>query len=219
MIQHFDDDDFKENISGNEQTSCVAWFKLAELITRKEKEKALSLHRLLSHSLENKAYSLQLEGDILWSLEDFQALEKYQQAAFLYKKDRKIVNAIAIYEHLLTLQPQNFDFLSTLIYTYLLYDWPEKFQNRVELLLEHLDNEIINRDQFLDVAKKIINFISGDQKINKELIDDGFFIQKNEKQAEIILKSLLSILSKKNKFNLIEDVEQYCLEKNLKFGS
>jgi hypothetical protein len=47
--------------AANSKTACVAWFKLADLITRKEKEKALNLYRLLSHSFEDRAYALQVE--------------------------------------------------------------------------------------------------------------------------------------------------------------
>ncbi len=166
----------------SQETSCIAWFKLAELITRKEKEKALNLHRLLAHSFEDKAYVLQIEGDILWFLEDNQALEKYQQAAFLYKKEKNIINAIAIYEHLLTLQPLNYDYLSTLIISYMLISWIEKFEERYELFLAQLDKNIINEEQVVGFTRKLIDLI------NEEDIPE----------KDKFLKSLMSILKKKN---------------------
>ena len=170
----------KDNISspGGQESSCVAWFKLAELISRKEKEKALSLYRLLAHSFEGKAYALQLEGDILWSLEDNQALEKYKQAAYLYKKEKNIINAIAIYEHLLTLQPLNYDYLSTLIISYVLISWTEKFEERYKLFLAQLDKKIVSEEQVVGFTKKLIDLIN----------------EENIPEKDKFLKSLMSML-------------------------
>lgn len=180
----------------NSKTSCVAWFKLAELITRKEKEKALNLYRLLSHSFEDKAYALQVEGDILWSLEDEVALDKYKQAAYLYKKERNLVAASAIYEHLLTLQPNNYDFLSTLIILYILLSWPEKFEERYQLLLEKFAQGIIREDQIFDFSKKIIDFGNGANALLDEDAQEPFGIQ--FRNFEWLLGSLQTILKKKN---------------------
>ncbi len=104
----------------------IAWFKLAELIARKEREKALNVYRLLSHSLEDKAYALQIEGDILKSFDVRDATEKYQQAAFLYKKEQRWVNAVGIYEHLISRDPENLEFLAALVDAYAKLDWEEK---------------------------------------------------------------------------------------------
>lgn len=106
--------------------SNVAWFKLAELIARREREKALSIYRLLSHSLDDKAYALQVEADILRSFNIDNAAEKYQQAAFLYTKEKRWVNAVGIYEHLLSYNPQNLEHTVMLVDLYAHLDWPEK---------------------------------------------------------------------------------------------
>ena len=42
----------------------VAWFKLAEFVTRKEKERAFGVYRLLSHSIADRAFAAQLEACI-----------------------------------------------------------------------------------------------------------------------------------------------------------
>ena len=65
-----------EQQEGHKEKS-LAWFKLADLIARGEREKALNVFRLLSHSLQDRAYSLQLEGDLLWYLDDKNFTEKY----------------------------------------------------------------------------------------------------------------------------------------------
>jgi predicted negative regulator of RcsB-dependent stress response len=66
----------------------VAWFKLAEFVGRKEKERALSVYRLLSHSLPDDAFAAQLEGDLFLAFcDDERAVDAYQKAARLYEKN------------------------------------------------------------------------------------------------------------------------------------
>src|SRR5665647_217414 len=83
----------------------IAWFKLAEYVARGEKERALGVYRLLCYSFDDKAFACQLEGDILWSFNDRSASDKYFQAAQLYMADAKNLQAAAVYEHLVTLNP------------------------------------------------------------------------------------------------------------------
>ena len=83
----------------------VAWFKLAEFVGRGEKERALGLYRLLVHSFNDQALALQLEGDILLSFNDMNALEKYGSAALLYQERGRFIEAVAIYEHMIMLKP------------------------------------------------------------------------------------------------------------------
>lgn len=83
----------------------VAWFKLAEFVARKEKERALGIYRLLSHSFSDQALAYQLEGDLLLSFNDDHALTKYRDAAEAYEKTQRIVEAIAVYEHIIAIKP------------------------------------------------------------------------------------------------------------------
>ncbi len=96
----------------------IAWFKLAEYVSRGEKERALGIYRLLSHSIEDQAFARQLEGDILWSFNDTGAAHKYHEAAQLYKKDQRVLQAAAIYEHLITLVPDSSVYLFHLVELY-----------------------------------------------------------------------------------------------------
>ena len=82
----------------------VAWFKLAEFVARGEKERALGLYRLLVHSFNDKALAIQLEGDILLSFNDAEAVECYQRAAEQYVIEEKITQAAAVHEHILMLK-------------------------------------------------------------------------------------------------------------------
>jgi len=80
-------------------THNIAWFKLADFISRGEKERALSVYKLLMHSVKDQAFSYQLEGDILLAFDDDEAIDRYHSAANLYKKNGNYKKAIAIYEH------------------------------------------------------------------------------------------------------------------------
>ena len=80
----------------------VAWFKLAEFVTRGEKERALGMYRLLMHSVNDVALALQLEGDLLCAFNDETAYEKYRAAAELYLQTARISEAAALYELLAT---------------------------------------------------------------------------------------------------------------------
>lgn len=77
----------------------VAWFKLADIVARGEKERALSVYKLLMHSFTDQAFAYQLQGDILLSFDDDTALDSYHQAANLYKRNGSYQKAIAVYEH------------------------------------------------------------------------------------------------------------------------
>jgi tetratricopeptide (TPR) repeat protein len=77
----------------------IAWFKLAEFVSRGEKERALTVYKLLMHSITDQAFAYQLEGDILLAFDDDAAIEKYHLAANIYKKNGNYQKAIAVYEH------------------------------------------------------------------------------------------------------------------------
>jgi len=85
----------------------VAWFKLADCIARGEKERALGVYRLLAHSFDDPALARQLHADILLSFKDERAQEAYQEAAVLYRERDRLIEAAAVYEHLVTLDPNN----------------------------------------------------------------------------------------------------------------
>src|SRR3990172_12400757 len=115
----------------------VAWFKLADCIARGEKERALGVYRLLSHSLDDQALSLQLYGDILLSFQDVKAHEKYKQAAQLYHERNKLLEAAAVYEHLAVLEPKTIDIRIALIDIYQHLAIASKVCFYVEFVLAH----------------------------------------------------------------------------------
>lgn len=81
------------------ESYTVAWFKIADFVSRGEKERALHMYPLLMHSISEPAISYQLEGDILLSFDDMAAFKCYAKAVELYKKSGKIRQAIGVYEH------------------------------------------------------------------------------------------------------------------------
>ncbi len=105
----------------------VAWFKLAECVSRGEKERALGVYRLLAHSLTDSAFARQLQGDILFSFNDtLGAVEHYRKAAQLYQQDERFLEAAAVYEHIVVLAQDKQEFLYHLIELYRLLGMPGK---------------------------------------------------------------------------------------------
>lgn len=96
----------------------VAWFKLAEFVVRGEKERALGLYRLLIHSFDDKALASQLEGDLLLAFNDDGAVLKYEEAAYAYYKAERYIEAIAMFENLLSLKPYTQDYIKKVIILY-----------------------------------------------------------------------------------------------------
>lgn len=86
----------------------VAWFTLAECVSRGERERAFGVYRLLSHSLDDRALAAQLEGDLLCAFNmSTEALEKYAKALHVYKQAGKLLEAVAVCEHMRLLEPDN----------------------------------------------------------------------------------------------------------------
>ncbi len=113
----------------------IAWFTIAQCVARKEKERALGVYRLLSHSFDDLAFARQLEGDIFLSFNDTDiASEKYEQAVELYKKSNRLRQAAAVYEHLLTIHPHNKTYRADIIELYDKLGMPENAQGHARLL-------------------------------------------------------------------------------------
>lgn len=108
----------------------IAWFKLAECVTRGEREKALGVYKLLYHSIEDQAFAAQLEGDLLESFQDPQAAIKYEQAAQLYKKQNRLHEAVGVYEHMVTRDVEQLQALYQLTILYLQLQLSEKAHAR-----------------------------------------------------------------------------------------
>jgi tetratricopeptide (TPR) repeat protein len=128
--------------------ASVAWYKLADLIARGEREKALSVYRLLAHSFDDKAYALQLEGDVLFALEDVRSKEKYFQAATLYKAEKRWVDAVALAEHMIAQHSQDPLLFLFAVYCYAALDVPDKAVYYFDAFTKSIKNCNISIDFF-----------------------------------------------------------------------
>ena len=139
----------------------VAWFKLAEFVARGEKERALCVYRLLSHSIDDQAFVAQLEGDILLSFNDTNsAINRYQKAVDLYKKDGNILQAAAVYEHLLTLKPDMMHYRNNIVALYKeLPLWPKVKQHAQPLLKQYVHKKEIGKA--IDLLRDLDAHVAG----------------------------------------------------------
>lgn len=95
--------------------SSIAWFKLAEVIMRGEKERVLTICRLLIHSLPSEPLKLQLEAEILRIFDDQNALFYYVKAAQMYSKANELAQAIFLYKIIITLAPEVCEYQEVLL--------------------------------------------------------------------------------------------------------
>ncbi|MBP9765176.1 hypothetical protein KBD08_02470 [Candidatus Babeliales bacterium] len=128
------------------ESYTIAWFKIADFVARGEKERALTVYKLLMHSVSEPALSYQLEGDILLAFDDDTALDRYHVAANLYKKSGKMQAAISVYEHV-SLFKEDPKILEALLDTYLNVEnkqgFLETFSRFAKYCLQH------NKQDFL----------------------------------------------------------------------
>jgi hypothetical protein len=118
----------------------IAWFKLAECVSRGERERALGVYRLLSHSIGNPAFESQLEGDLYLSFNDHvTAIVKYQDAVRLYGQAGRQLEAVAVLEHIAILEPHNYKHHEQMIGIYHTLRLPRKVNEHsrraIDLLL------------------------------------------------------------------------------------
>jgi tetratricopeptide (TPR) repeat protein len=175
-----------------QNNSSIAWFKIANLIERREREKALSVYKLMAHSLQDKAYALQLEGDILCYFEDFpESCVKYLQSAFLYRNAKRWLDAVSLYEQVALIDPNNCDALIYSVPCYAQLDWAPKFKQNLEtisgFILQNLSDE-----------KLITNLIKSLAEVAPEIDVIIFKTQLHDK-----LQELLALVPQ----NLVEKLE------------
>jgi hypothetical protein len=97
----------------------VAWFTLAECVSRGERERAFGVYRLLAHSLDDRALAVQLEGDLFCAFKmPSQAIDRYQTAVRLYKQAGRFLEAASVCEHIRSLDPHHMQCQSELLDLY-----------------------------------------------------------------------------------------------------
>ncbi len=124
----------------------LAWFKLAEFVIRGEKERALSIYRLLAHSIQSAALVAQLEGDIFLAFNDERAFDSYRRAGWLYQQSGDDVQAIFTYECLCDLADRADDVLMILISLY----QKRKDEKKILITARRILSSLINQERFSD---------------------------------------------------------------------
>jgi tetratricopeptide (TPR) repeat protein len=192
----------------------VAWFKLAECVAKGEKEKAFGVYRLLMHSLEDKAYAHQLEGDLLGAFQDDRALEKYEHAAQMYTSNNRWKEAIALYEELVIMCPENARAMQCLLELYTKYKKPEQYASKI-IKLAYL---FFSKKNFV-YASQLIDMLP-ECAVPQETVQACIslcmqVIKKNELEAyqiEKLLEKTLSYVMNETQINLLatflSDLEQ-----------
>lgn len=97
------------------EKSSVAWFRLAECLKRKERERAFMLYRLLIHSYEDQAFLKKLEGDMWIEFDIVRACECYCEAARLYTVQKEYYEAFLMYKQLIALDENNQEYQEFLV--------------------------------------------------------------------------------------------------------
>ncbi len=139
--------------------NSIAWFKIAECVSRGEKERALGVYRLLSHSFNDDAVARQLEGDIYLSFNEYDAaVLLYRQAMDLYQKSNRIFEAAAVCEHLITLSPDDSGLRKEVIKFYISLD-------NISLVKKHIckafeDGRMVESQQLLQEFMSILRAYS-----------------------------------------------------------
>jgi len=140
----------------------IAWFKIAECVSRGEKERALGVYRLLSHSFNDDALASQLEADIYLSCKEKErAIGLYRRSFELYKKSKRLMEAAATAEHLVTLVPHDILVRQELIVLYHTLQLSSKAHTHIACLVEQYTHD--SREKLLQ------EFLAMLQAIDEEL--------------------------------------------------
>lgn len=176
----------------------IAWFKIAECVSRGEKERALGVYRLLSHSFNDDAVSRQLEADIYLSCnEQARAVEMYRQAMELYAKSQRLLEAAAVSEHLVMLLPDDISLRSDLLGYYVALRNISKIYHHIEVLIVDCAKKdsapivmasvekVIDGMVYDGQEKKIQDFLAMINLLDEELYEHActFFQQAQDKRA------------------------------------
>jgi hypothetical protein len=86
--------------------SNIAWFKLSELVMRRERDRAVSVFRLLSHSIADKAFVALLEGELLHVFGDIRAKDACYRAIDLYKSQCNYEKVLLAYSYIFEWWPE-----------------------------------------------------------------------------------------------------------------
>lgn len=198
------------------QLYSIAWFKIAEFVARGEKERALGVHKLLSHSITDSTLATQLEGDIFLACNDIErACQRYQQAMTLYKSEGRTRQAIAMQEQYLFLQPDDWFVRHALIKEYIELSQPNKvFYHFEQAFLYSLQSEQYHQ-RFTSIKTSFFNYytVQSDrmhcyQEVFVSILDKTYYISDALQEFAWIVRhdigdrtcEIMAVLQKQNSF-------------------
>jgi hypothetical protein len=125
--------------------SCIAWFKLAEFVDRKEKEKALVFYRLLSQSINNESFTRSLLGTIYKSFDEPEEAKKKLYLALEMFEELNLDAKIGIREFLIiNYNNHQIEFIEALVQDYKKYYNDSKLiKLKIQELTKYIDQETI----------------------------------------------------------------------------
>lgn len=135
------------------ERSSIAWFRLEEFVARRERERALSVYRLLGYSWNDDAYSLKLGADLMRAFQDFErAMALYQESASAYEQMDRIAAAAFVYERALSMPVQGCTHAALkMVALFDLLNLQFKIAQHCSLVIEHL---LVNSDP--EAARRVI---------------------------------------------------------------
>lgn len=161
----------------------VAWLKLAEYVSRGQKERALGVYRLLAHSFDNQAIAHQLEGDILLACNEKEsAIIQYDQAAQAYQERGEFTQALAVYDHILLLQP-SVDILTHMI------ELSSQLDDHTQMLeyMRHMGHYLLKKQELAQLFE-IIETYNLSHEQHAVLLIELLFISINDAAIERHMK-------------------------------
>jgi len=155
----------------------IAWFKIADCVSRGEKERALGVYRLLSHSFNDDAIARQLEADIYLACnEQERAISLYRQAVEAYAKSQRFLEAAAVCEHLILLLPHDVLLRSEVMRYYGAARLMSKIYHHIQALI--LDYPVQNYvSMVMPSLEKVIDFLL--QEEQHDQLQDFFVMIKS----------------------------------------
>lgn len=165
------------------KSKSIGWYSLAQLVSRKEKERAIGVYKLLAYSFDDKAYALQVEADLLWAFDDSRAIEVYVQAAGAYLDSNHTLAALGVYEHICLLDGQVFDYHAQAVLLALRLMRYEKVLYHIEQAISLHHDRCARDDQIKDLGEKVLHMLashhdSHDAQRIKTLVSDRCLLRK-----------------------------------------
>lgn len=174
-----------------DQKYVIAWFKIAEYVNRGEKERALGVYQLLSHSIDDQALALQIKGDILYACNDQRCIEIYEKTVESYLQQKKLMQAAVVLEQIVLIDPTNTVSIGKLIELYRMLEKYDIAYQHVEAIIQlHINKGSIL--QAYEICQAWISLFSQIQQFGLYAL----FLHKEYEQNVVVSQLQESMITK-----------------------